>query len=88
MKLLSSIFFKNQIYSSYRPKSSDPTLIGIYHQIRFAGDVSHCSDDDNKLSLSQIANALAFLESQKYVHRDVAARNCLGTFIFYIITSW
>ena len=26
----------------------------------------------------QIANGLAFLEASKYVHRDIAARNCLG----------
>ena len=26
----------------------------------------------------QVAVALAFLEVRKYVHRDIAARNCLG----------
>lgn len=26
----------------------------------------------------QVAEALAFLASQKHVHRDIAARNCLG----------
>ena len=30
------------------------------------------------ISLSQVVTALEFLAASKYVHRDIAARNCLG----------
>jgi hypothetical protein len=46
----------------HKPKAGEGTVIGLYHQLQFAKD---------------IASAMAFLESMRYVHRDVAARNCL-----------
>ena len=30
---------------------------------------------------------MAFLSSKQYVHRDIAARNCLGQLLFYIYTQ-
>ena len=31
----------------------------------------------NKKKLFQICNGMLYLETQKFIHRDIAARNCL-----------
>ena len=47
----------------YRPQPDVPAIISDIEFFHFALD---------------IARALEFLTSREYVHRDVAARNCLG----------
>lgn len=63
--------------------------IGFAHFLSFARDVSKTLSP-LKLTLDskffapfiiihgQVAEALEFLEKRKHVHRDIAARNCLG----------
>ena len=73
-----------------KPTSTKPSLLKKNELMGFASDVcmakeiatlscgSHYFHVRILYVIFQIANALAFLEANKYVHRDIAARNCLG----------
>ena len=58
--------------------------LGDAHFVSFATDVSsvYCIMDYilhvRMLMMLQVAEALKFIGEERFVHRDIAARNCLG----------